>query len=618
MATPQCSTRNWLKVTFEPDITEWGVERYAVRARAASTRLAFVLDQRRHYYMEPGQSRGTWWLDDVVLIEQPEVNVRFDLALQSLVENGIFLFTRPVETPLGRLIEQEYQKPVSPTRTAWTGRPFVHEKLVEFDRFALRGQRVSLCLGAYHTREARDVVVRLAGGAVVGPLGAKIPIESLEFMPGYSGPGASRYMPVLNSGPDVEPVTLEGNDGVRYFFLTFRVPTDAKPGRYIGAVEVMLGRNTLFRRIPVVLRVQDLVQPEIRDLYVGLIYNGGLPDVDGMLRQYARSGFTQIMWFHGFIPYRRGDDGRMHIDGQALESKMKQLVDLGITAGCGLYTDVQLDDRPKGHQGRMIRIAREEAATAPEGQRESVEKAAYGRLLKELDALTKGHPEWPAILHMNWDEPPPFSERMGWTNEILPKAVTTLDVQFARLPKILPYYNTPNFDDPANWAGPELYRYMRNIGKDFGLCGAADTGEANRYQAGLFMVASGAKYFHAWHIRGGHTPGQMAYDERRGRVIRGHEMISWANGMDDLKAYRLVRDAIEESHRTGRNSTASRVAEDYLASVLAVFNGDHKDHWSLQPYLGSASSWGYERFYDDWQEQMAKHAARIRNVEWVN
>lgn len=237
-------------------------------------------------------------------------------------------------------------------------------------------------------------------------------------------------------------------------------------------------------------------------------------------------------------------------------------------------------------------------------------------MLRELDTAATKDPGWPRVIHMNWDEPPPFNERMGWTQEILPGAMTTLDVQFARLPRILKYYNTPAFDDPANWTGPEVYRYLQEQGKAFGMCGATDTAEANRYQAGMFMITSGATYFHAWHIRGGHTPGQMEWDADRKITLRGHEMIAWAGGMDDLKAYRLLTDAIAEAKRTGRNPEAVKAAEEYLASVRAVFNGDHKDRWSLQPYLGTAWSWGYDGFYDDWQERMLRHAAAVKGVEW--
>jgi hypothetical protein len=392
---------------------------------------------------------------------------------------------------------------------------------------------------------------------------------------------------------------------VRYFFVTFHVPRDVAAGKYAGEFEVLLGQESPYRTIPVSLRAQELAQPELKDVYVGLIYNGGLPDVDDMLVQYSRSGFNCITWFHRWLPFRQDEDGTWHIDVEGFDKKMKQLIGLGITAGVCLYTDVQLDDKPKGHRGVMFAHA--------DGQKDE-----YVRMMRELEAAVAAHPEWPRIIYMNWDEPPPFNERMGWTNEVAPDAITTLDVQFARLPRIMRFYNTPNFDDPANWAGPELYDWVRRQGKDFGLCGATDTAEANRYQAGMFMITSGAKYFHAWHIRGGHTPGQMAYDDGKKQTIRGHEMIAWAGGMDDLKAYHLLQEAIDEATGSGRNAEAVRAAKDYLASVLAVFNGDHRDRWSLQPYLGAAWSWGYEGFYDDWQEKMARHAAAIKGVPWVD
>jgi hypothetical protein len=330
------------------------------------------------------------------------------------------------------------------------------------------------------------------------------------------------------------------------------------------------------------------------------------------------------------MPYVKDPQGKVRIDADALDAKMKQLSDLGMT-GVSLYSDIQLDNKPRG-PGRLMRMIYEEmaadkaAATRSAGTTQltsrqsaalATEKEIYSRVMRELDGLAKAHPDWPRIIYMNWDEPPPFNEKMGWTNQAIPDAISTLDVQFGRLPAVMQYYNTPAFDDPANWAGPELYRWVHRQQKNFGLCGATDTAEADRYQPGMFMITSGALYFHAWHIRGGHTPGQMAYDEQKKQTIRGHEMICWAGGMDDLKTYRLLKNAIDQANKSGRNPQAVKAAEEYLGKVFAVFNGDHKDRWSLQPYLGTAYEWGYEQFYDDWQEQMAKHAAACLGVKWV-
>ena len=86
-------------------------------------------------------------------------------------------------------------------------------------------------------------------------------------------------------------------------------------------------------------------------------------------------------------------------------------------------------------------------------------------------------------------------------NEVAPEALTTLDVQFDPLPVCLKWYNTPAFDDPSDWAGPELYRWIKKNKKEFGYCGSVrDTGQAARYQAGMLMVSTGAKYYHALHL----------------------------------------------------------------------------------------------------------------------
>ena len=161
---------------------------------------------------------------------------------------------------------------------------------------------------------------------------------------------------------------------------------------------------------------------------------------------------------------------------------------------------------------------------------------------------------------------------------------------------------------------------MRRQGKSFGYCGAADKDEAARYQPGMLMISTGAKFFHAWHLTGGHVPGQVAYDKRTRKLLRAVAMINWSDGMNDLKAHHLLAAAITRASESSdpKAKAALAAARKYLQGVFTVFNGDHKDRWSLQPYLGPASSWGCERFYDDWQEHMARHAAALSARKWVD
>ena len=83
--------------------------------------------------------------------------------------------------------------------------------------------------------------------------------------------------------------------------------------------------------------------------------------------------------------------------------------------------------------------------------------------------------------------------------------------------------------------------------------------------------------------------------------------------MNDLKCHRLLTLAMAE----GGNPAARQKAQTYLRRVFAVFNGDHKQRWPIEPYLGLAANWGYDRFYDDWQEQMARHAAALKGIKWL-
>ncbi len=616
----QCSTREWLKATTEGGVDDWGMDRYTAKASHSQATVEFVLQQRRHFYMEPGKTRGRWWLDDAVLMEQPEVNVRFDLTVKPLVKDGVFVFTRPPCMPLGWVDEGNRR------RHQWAAMPYAHEKLAKLDRFALKGQRVSYCVGVYHTREVKDLLCRLARGSLSGPGGASIPVELIEYCPGYLGEPRSRYMKVLNSKTGVAPVTLAGDKGVRYFFLTFQVPKTTKAGSYAGKVELLEGKDKPLRSIPLTLRVQDMVQPIPKDVYVGLIVQGNAPPFnDAGLKVYSRSGFNCLMRFGGFLAYSKDAKGAWQVDLAKLDKTMKWLKGYGFAA-VGVFSDFDLG--PKWNGGSLLKRVRPAAFDKKGlswGRRLKTAEKAWKAQIKRIEAARKRHPDWPVLIYMTWDEPNLSGGRngrpdpaMGWLNEVAPDALTTLDIQFDPLPVCLKWYNTPAFDDPADWSGPELYQWIKKNKKEFGYCGATDKDEANRYQAGMLMISTGAKYFHAWHLTGGHIPGQVSYDAKARMWVRSPAMLNWADGMDDLKAHTLLKDAIAAARADSSKARAVKAAEEYLAKVFSVFNGDHRRSWSLQPYLGTAFMWGNDGFYDDWQERMLRHAAAIKGVKWID
>ena len=594
----QCYTRDWNKSRFHArygiGTTDWGVDRDCVEADAAEATLELALDQKKQFFMD--DPRGKWWLDDLVLLEQPKVTVRFDETLPPLLRDGVFLFTRPTNTPLGELPSKKF--PVG-----WCAMPFAHEALTTLDRWGLKGQRVPFLVGLYHTRPLEKVSVAVSG----------LPFapELVEYSNGYLNNAEHHYL-MDYSGP----VDFPGPAGVRYFVVTFRIPRDARPGRYTGKL-VLASAGATLREIPIALRVQDLEQPVLKDRYIGMIMQAS-PIVfnEDTLSVYARSGFSCVTVFGGFLKYIKDGD-RVHVDVKDLEAKMALLLKYGVTAGVCPYSDLQLDEKPNG-PGRMHGYARREAQAALKAgvlePLEQLEKKAYFRLLKELDAACKAHPKWPRVIHMNWDEPGGPHPRMGWTNECLPDALTTLDAGFGVLAKVVQYYNMPALDDPCDFGGPDSFQWLRKQGKRFGIAASAKCGEMSRYQPGIWMATSGASYMHAWHLAGA---GLMEVVAKK--PLRAIAMVACGEGMDDLKAFTLLSAEIERAAKSGdmKAKAAARQAEKYLEHVFATWTGDGAHASGNPPYLGWACTWGRERFYDQWQETLARLAASLRGAAWV-
>ena len=640
---PQCYTRDWNKSRFFArygiEYTDWGVDRDCVLAAADQATIEIGLDQKHNWCMSDGH--GKWWLDDFVLIEQPKATVRFDLALAPQMTDGVFLFTRPSNMPMGGEPSKKFPTP-------WAARPFTHERLGTIDRWGLKGQRVPYVIGLYHTKPMEKVSVTVPGKAVTGE-GGKVPLELLEWTAGYVN--SPHHLMADYSGP----VDFAGPDGVRYFVATFRVPRDARAGRYAGKIVLAAGGKTL-REVPITLRVQDMVQPVLKDRYIGMIMQASPIRYNAdTLAVYARSGWSCVTVFGAFLRYSPADAaGRRHVDLDALRKNMALAQSHGLAAVC-LYSDLQLDQKPRG-PGAMHRCALrvpqvatawKRAGTARDAYKAKrdaarkdrddklkaaaeaealaryktleqaamdVEKAEYFRLLRELDGECRRHPDWPVVIHMNWDEPGGGHPRMGWTNECLPEALTTLDAGFRALPRVLKYYNMPALDDPCDFSGPEVYAAVKAKGKKVGLAASSKQGECARYQPGIWVAASGASYMHAWHLAGA---GMMRVVDRK--ALRSISMVAAGEGLDDLKAYLLLTGEIDRAAKSGdaKAKAAAAKARAYIDGVLARWNGDTAQASANPPYFGWACTWGYERFYEKWQEQMARHAAAIRGVKWI-
>jgi hypothetical protein len=594
----QCYTRDWNKCRFFSrygiDFDDWGVYRNTALATTDSLSLSLYIDQRKQFVMEKGKYEGKWWLDDFVLIEQPKKTVRFDKTVEPLMKDSVFVFTRPVSALVG-LIQRDKDKRSKKTM-AFCSFPFAHEAAKKLDMPALRGQRIPYLVGLYHTRELKTAGIEVEGGALAGPGGAKIPVESIEYSHGYLQP-----VPTHLLMPYEKPVDFKGERGVRYFLVSVKVPEDARPGRYTATVKLAVD-GAQHSAIPLTLRVQDLVLAELEKTYVGYIFQGTRCLNEEGLKQYAKSGFSGLTVFGGFLPYKKTGD-HSEVDLDALDKKMTWLKNNGIHGIC-LYSEIELD--PQWGPGRLWR-------------KSGGTKESYQREIKRIEAARKKHPDWPELIYMIWDEPMShggIQPKLGWVNEVAPKALTTLDCEFKNLPKAIKYINMPCIDNPADCVGPELFKWFRDQGKEFGYCGKATNGECTRYQMGIHMATSGARLQQPWHLENHRLMSRYKQGDKR-VILRSIGLASCGRGCDDLKVYRLLQAQMKAAEKKPDKAEQLKAAKEYLAKIFSVWDGDTAHVSQLTPYLGWASTWGYEQFYDDWQEQMARHAAALKGVEWV-
>ena len=604
---PQCATRDWSKTRFGKisdkslgvlSISDWGIPALTATASAEEAKLTICFDQRPQFFMPKDKTEGKWWLDDIVLFEQPKVVIRHDELLKPHLADGLFVFSTPSNLELGRQ-----------PRGA---KPFPREKLTRLERPALRGQRAVFFIGLYHTRPVKDIQVTVTDNALKGP-GNPLPAE-IEWAPGLLG-GDSTACYQLR--PLTVPVSSAQTEGLPYFVVTFPVPQDAKPGKYTGTLTVSVEGNAV-SVAPVTLCVQDLELPVIRDVYIGMIIQGdNVPFNDEGVALYAKSNFTSVTRFGKFLSYVKSPESGSQVDIADLEKKLAWLKGYGITAGVAPFQDFDLGSKHDG--GTLFKKSG--------GNPDDTTKAKFQQEVKRIEELLKSRPDLPRLIYMDWDEPVPGEkwipsrkkhggpcDMMNWIPEVAPDAPHTLDAHFYVFDQILKYYNMPNFDDPSDFCGPELYRYMKSLGKDYGFAAPQSYGERARYQTGMMMAASGARYMHLWHA----NAGAKLMDMLDGKVTRAISMVSAGEGVDDYKVFYLLKAAIVEAEKGADSAkkTAAQEAQKYLDGIFAVWTADHS-HAPSVPYLGFASSWGGEGFYQHWQETMARSVAKIKGVAWI-
>jgi hypothetical protein len=316
---------------------------------------------------------------------------------------------------------------------------------------------------------------------------------------------------------------------------------------------------------------------------------------DESLALYERGGFNCATIFKGFFKYdKKAKPGEM-VDLDHLEKSMPLFAKHGITGGICFFTEFDLGPRWAG--GRLYKQVK---GNKKQWQAEVV----------RLEKFFNAHPEWPRLIYMTWDEPRireawkkgnhgGVCDKMGWLPEVLPNAPHNVDVSVPVLPHLLKYYSMPTIDDPPVCIGPEVYQAIHDQGKDFGIAGPKAGWEVARYNIGLFMASTGARYYHQWHLA---FPNKNLFVED-GVVRRTIDFVCSGEGVTDYKVFRLLKNEMDKAKSDPTKKRALAKTETYLKELFARWNGDHSHEQGI-PSLGLAGSWGYDQFYDD----CARHA----------
>ncbi len=120
--------------------------------------------------------------------------------------------------------------------------PMAKERVTQLKTFAAPGQYQPVTFAVYTLGDLSNI--RVTAGALRTAKGAVIPAENLEVrvarsvfkrLDEYAGPGDFMYMPTWLSKEDAVNVPAKRSE---WFWVTVRVPDNAKPGLYKGAISI--------------------------------------------------------------------------------------------------------------------------------------------------------------------------------------------------------------------------------------------------------------------------------------------------------------------------------------------------------------------------------------------
>ncbi len=557
--------------------------------------LTLALDQKDMPYLDSSKPARIW-IDEVLLFEQPDVEIRTAPA-------GFFAYRRAATC----LDQPLFAVPRLPA-------PRPYEKIEKLGDAAALGERKMITLGI-HT-DAPIQGLRLDVSDLKGPNGAVLGEAGREIEFTYTPAKDFKF-----TGTSLEGWVIDGNvernldrPGTADYLVAWRIPANAVPGKYSGTITVK-GDGKDLAQIPLELEVVNLVLKPVTDRMAGFIYNAGmncdgfrfmpgfqgttgavLPNRDeAFYRYYSRQNFSYMMMFCNFLPFK-GETAE--VDLPQLVERMKVMRDVaGCTAGVGLYPDVSLDKQgnnngQEGGRGLWTRTGRN-----PE---------AYRARVKEMDAaLAKAG--LPPLVYMIWDEPrfcdPAKFGVLKGTN-----ALTTSDINYRECCEQLQkgLFTHASVDGPGSDYGPAMRRLAVKSGQKVGFDSYAAP-FFSRYQTS-FMLANGAATCSFWHV--GYY---MGYHAGHKAFVRGQNAVALGEGMIDFRYFQTLQEAIALAKKKQTARREVEAAEKFLKEILGFCTDDFHFMSEVETftYNGGPERWGDDWFYDRWRTGLRTHALAI-------
>jgi hypothetical protein len=564
--------------------------------------LSLALNQENMPYGDAA-TPARIWIDEILLFEQPQVDVSTERIGRELAPDGLFLYRRAATC----LDEPLFAIPHLPP-------PRPYEKIERIVDAAALGERKTLTLGLHTPAPLKGVFLEVSdlkgpGGAVLGEAGREI-----EFT----------YTPTVGfkfNGTSLEGWVIDGNaprtldrPGFADWLIAYRIAPNAIPGKYQGTIRVRSEDRGL-GQVAVELEIVNFALRPITDRFAGLVYNAGMnctsyrfaPGYEGtngavlperneaFYRYYSRCNFSYMMMFCQFVPFK-GDTAE--VDLSQLIERMKTLRDAaGCTAGVGLYSDCSLDKQgntngPDGGRGLWPRSGRN-----PD---------VYRARVKEMDgALARAG--LPPLVYMIWDEPR-FCDPVKFGILKGTGALTTSDINYREVCEQLEkgLFTHASVDGPGCDYGPAMRKYASKCGQKVGFDSYAGP-FCHRYQTG-FMLASGAATSSFWHV--GYY---MGYHAGHQAFVRGQNAVGLGEGMIDLRYFETLQDALAAAKKKGTARKEIEAAEAYLKEVMGFCTDDFHfmSETEIFTYNGGPERWGDDWFYDRWRAELRRHILNL-------